>query len=31
MRKREDVNLRSALSVTARRALKRKNSSDGEI
>ena len=30
MRKREDANLRSALSVTARRPLKRRNRGDGE-
>jgi predicted DNA-binding ribbon-helix-helix protein len=31
MRKREDANLRSALSVTVRRPLKRRNSGDGKI
>jgi hypothetical protein len=31
MRKREDASLRSALSVKARRPLKRKISGDGEI
>ncbi len=30
MRKREDASLRSALSVTARRPLKRRNRGDGE-
>ncbi len=30
MRKREDASLRSALSVTARRPSKRRNSGDGE-
>jgi hypothetical protein len=31
MRKREDASLRSALSVTVRRPLKRRNSGDGKI
>jgi hypothetical protein len=31
MRKREDASLRSALSVTVRRPLKRRNRGDGEI
>jgi hypothetical protein len=30
MRKKEDANLRNALSATARRPLKRRNSGDGE-